>query len=408
MLKKFCIFLLALLSFACPLSLEGVVKRGRKQTPKLSLLRRSSTLKAKKRIKVSRDRVSIDGGDDDLNHASASIDGKVGTHHLTHAINKIVHPVHKKAAVGIKIVSLKNDTVLYQKNADQLFIPASNTKLITGAAALDILGPEFRFETQLATDAQNSALKIHNLYLKGGGDPTLETSHLEDMVKKLRARGIKEIKGNIVIDASCFTESTRAPGWNKNDGPIFDMAPTNGLMLNHCCVTVRIKPARIPGHKPQVFLDPSVDYITVVNNARTTLSAKKRSLHVSRTRSSEKRVIVTGTIATKSKTKAYLIVLDNPHVYAAHVLKNILKKEGIALRGSIVVGTTPPQTHILVRHHSEPVSQLVRYMNKSSDNLYADALFKKMEKSLSAHLALGFAVKKQSKHSCAMKWGLLQ
>ena len=343
MSKRYCILLISLLSFLTSLTLEGAVKRGRKR----------------------------------LAHSSASVD-RLGKGQLTHAINQIVHPVHKKAAVGIKIVSLKNDAVLYQKNPDQLFIPASNTKLITGAAALGILGPEFKFETQLATDAQNNALKIHNLYLKGGGDPTLETSHLEEMVKKLRARGIREIRGNIIIDASCFTESSRAPGWNKNDGPIFDMAPTNGLMLNHCCVTVRIKPARIPGHKPQVHLDPAVDYITIVNNARTTLSAKKRSLHVSRARSSEKRVIVTGTIATKSKPKAYFIVLDNPHIYAAQVLKNLLKKEGIAVRGSILMGTTPQNVHVLVRHHSEPLSQLVRYMNKSSDNLYADALFKKM------------------------------
>ena len=99
---------------------------------------------------------------------------------LASAINKIVQSLDSNASVGIKVVSLKTNKCLYQKNQDHLFIPASNTKLITAAAALEILGPDFRFETQLVTDAQSTPLKIGNLYIKGGGDPTLETAHLEE------------------------------------------------------------------------------------------------------------------------------------------------------------------------------------------------------------------------------------
>lgn len=297
---------------------------------------------------------------------------------LTQAINNLVKPADRKAAVGIKIVSPKNDYCLYQKNPDQLFIPASNTKLFTAAAALDILGPEFRFETRLLTDQQSSTQKIGNLYLQGGGDPSLETAHLEEMVKKLKARGIREIKGNIIIDASIFDSNSTGPGWSKGDGPIFDKSPVNGLMLNHCCLTVHVKPARIPGHKPSISLDPAVGYITIENKARTTITAKKHSLHVSRSSKNEKKIIITGTIATKSKPKAYLIVLDNPHVYAAHVLMLLLKKHGVHCRGSILVGKTPKKAAILSHHYSEPVSTLVRSVMKSSDNLYADALYKRM------------------------------
>ena len=297
---------------------------------------------------------------------------------LTNALNKVVQPAHRKAAIGIKILSLKNDHTIYEKNPDQLFIPASNTKLITAAATLEILGPNYRFETQLVTDAQSSHMKIHNLYIKGGGDPSLETAHLEDMVKKLRARGIKEIRGNIIIDASIFDGHSEGPGWSKGDGPIFDKSPVNGLMINHCCLTVRVKPARIPGHKPQVFLDPAIPHISIENRARTILGAKKRSLHVFRSSASEKRIFVTGTISTKSKQKGYLIVLDHPELYTAHVLQLLLKKHNISCRGSIIVGKTPVEGTIVVRHHSEPMSSLVRFMMKTSDNLYADAFFKMM------------------------------
>ena len=149
-------------------------------------------------------------------------------------------------------------------------------------------------------------------------------------------------------------------------------------MLNHCCLTVRVKPARIPGHKPQVTLDPAVDYITISNKARTALQTKKRSLHVARSSKSEKNITISGTISTKSKQKGFLVVLDNPHLYTAHVVQLLLKKHKIICRGSIVVGTTPTKAPVLVRHHSEPISQLIRFMVKDSDNLYADALFKMM------------------------------
>lgn len=296
--------------------------------------------------------------------------------HLTQALNKVVQPADNKAAVGIKIISLKNDKCLYKKNEDQLFIPASNTKLITSAAALDILGPSYRFETQLAAVKQMGNA-IGNLYIKGGGDPSLETKHLENMVINLKDHGIKEIRGNIIVDTSIFDDLSKGPGWTK-DGPIFDKSPLKGLMLNHCCITVTIKPARIPGYKPSVFLTPSVPSMRIDNKARTVLALKKRSLHASRSPLSEKKISITGTISTKNKPKSYLIVLDNPHLYAAEVMQCLLKKHGIRFKGTLIVGKTPEHAKVLASHHSQPVSSLIRTVLKDSDNLYADALFKAM------------------------------
>ncbi len=297
---------------------------------------------------------------------------------LKKTIHEVVELAHRKAAVGIKIMSLKSDRCFYEKNPNKVFIPASNTKAFTSAAALALLGPHYRFETILATNTISHSRKISNLYIKGGGDPSFETMHLEEMVKQLQAQGIREIRGNIVIDASIFDSSAKAPGWNKADGPIFDKSPVNGLMINHSCITVRLQPAKIPGHKPRISLDPAVDYITVVNKARTTQTAKKHSLHVFRSRQVERKIFITGTIAKKSKQKGYLVVLDNPHLYTAHVLQLLLKKYKIACRGAIVMGTTPDKVRVVARHYSEPVSSLIRTVLKSSDNLYSDALFKKM------------------------------
>ena len=299
---------------------------------------------------------------------------------LSSAIHKLAHPgeQHIDAAIGLKIISLKNNQVIYEKNADQLFKPASNTKLFTAAAALEILGPDYRFETQLLTNTISSTPRIDNLYIKGGGDPTFKTANLEDMVIKLKNRGIREIRGNIVIDASIFDYVPAAPGWNKNDGPIFDKSPVGGLVINHSCLTVTVKPARIPGHKPIVSLNPALTSIKIENLARTSLTSKKHSLHVSRPPKSEKKITISGTISTKTKLSGHLIVLDNPHLYVANVLLVLLKKHKIHCKGNIILGETPAKAPILARHHSEPASSIVRHMLKTSDNLYADALFKAM------------------------------
>ena len=296
---------------------------------------------------------------------------------VTNALNTLVKPVEQKAAVGMKIISLANDACLYQKNADQMLIPASTTKLFTSIAAFDILGPDFRFETQLLGE-NSSPTKIGNLYIRGGGDPSLETADLEELVKKLKARGIKEVKGNIIIDTTIFDTEPAAPGWSKNDGPIFDKSPVYGLMLNHCCMTILVKPARIHGHKPHIFLPPAAKNFVVENRARTISHPKKQTLHASRSHKSEKKIIVSGSIATKSKGKSYLVVLDNPHLYAAETLSYLLKKNNIIFRGSIIVGKTPQKVKVLARHLSEPVKSLMAFMMKTSDNLYADAFYKRM------------------------------
>ncbi len=294
---------------------------------------------------------------------------------LAAAIQAIVQQSDKKAQVGIKVVNLHTNTCLFQKNPDKLFTPASNTKLFTTGAALHILGPSYTFRTRLLTDKQVNPHTINHLYIKGSGDPTLKTKDLESLVTTLKTRGTKEIQGNLIIDSSIFDAEGVGPGWGTGDGPIFDKSPTGGLLINHSCITIRVKPAAV-GRAPQVFLEPENTLNKIVNNARTTTHAKEHALHVIRTK--DHRIIITGTIAKKSKQKYFRIAIDHPDLYAGHTLHALLKKNRITLKGKIKTGIAASGLTVLATHTSKPAIKMIRTVMKRSDNLYADALFKKM------------------------------
>ncbi len=140
---------------------------------------------------------------------------------LKEDIDAIISHMEANVQIGIKVVSLKHAQTLYEKNPEKLFIPASNLKLFTGAAALAILGVDYRFDTHLLLD------DLGNLYLKGSGDPTLKRCNLEDLAGQLKMRQVKEVK-NIIIDHSAFDEISQGPGWMEFWSP-----PMGAITVDH-------------------------------------------------------------------------------------------------------------------------------------------------------------------------------
>jgi len=296
---------------------------------------------------------------------------------LKATISSLVHKVDKKASVGVKVVLLKNHSTLYEKNADQLFTPASNTKLITAAAAYHILGPEHQFTTKIFTNKKVSQHVIHNLYIKGAGDPSLTSKDLVQLAKRLRKLGIYDIRGNIIVDTSLFqNERAHAPGWSSGDGPIYDKAPTGAFMVDHSCIRVKIKPARVPGRRPLVTIEHYTDYIHARNEAKTLPAGKDSSLHVLHGEGNN--LIIRGSIGKHCKTQHFRLAVAQPDLYAGQVFAEILKEQNIHLHGTVKIGTVADKARFLLEHTSEPLNDLIRHLMKNSDNLYADALFRLM------------------------------
>ena len=149
--------------------------------------------------------------------------------------------------VGIAVLDLDNGQLLYGKNAELPVNIASNVKLFTTAAALTLLGPEYRFKTVLYGDREKTDKpgEWKNLYLRGFGDPWLSTEDLWKLTNELTIRGVKKIKGEVIVDDSFFDEQRVGPAFEQKNQDSAYRAPQGAVSLNSNAITVRVLPALV-------------------------------------------------------------------------------------------------------------------------------------------------------------------
>ncbi len=171
----------------------------------------------------------------------------------------------RPAHVGIIVESLATGNRLFEYNGEKRFVPASNMKLFTTAAALLALSPDFRYETRLFTDGMvHSGVLRGNLIIKGSGDPTISGYFndnnplyvFEQWASKLKEAGIREVRGNIVIDNSLFSGRPYGAGWLVEDTTNCYSAPKDAFTFNNNCVQLDISPALKPGEHARIVMEP--------------------------------------------------------------------------------------------------------------------------------------------------------
>ncbi len=201
---------------------------------------------------------------------------------------------------GIEVVSLSTGKVLYARDADKLFTPASNTKLFTTAAALALIGPDYSFRTTVET---NGTLDTHgrltgDLVLVGRGDPNLSgrelpyTLHtqrndhpirvLEQLADTLAQKGVKYVDGDIIADDSYFAFERYGEGWSQDDLVWADGAPVSALTINDNVIFVNILPADRAGDRAFVSITPFADYYRIDNRIITTPAGTGRKIFINR------------------------------------------------------------------------------------------------------------------------------
>jgi serine-type D-Ala-D-Ala carboxypeptidase/endopeptidase (penicillin-binding protein 4) len=303
---------------------------------------------------------------------------KTEAHTLYSEIEKVIRSVDPDVHAGIEVISLKNDHTLFQKNENQLFVPASSLKVITGAAALHILGVDYRFETKLFTDGRKRKHEIKgNLYIKGSCDPELSLHSLEELVFALKLQGIQRIDGNLYIDITDFDEIAQGPGWMWDEGAVFFNSPVSALSVNHNCIDIWVRPNAKVDEPPTIYMRPRTQFVRVTSDA--TVSAQEDTITVTRRWMSKENIIdITGKIPASSEPFYAQIPIEAPHFYTAHVLRELLQKNEIGVSGEIEVKAVPDAATELATFASRPLSQIVEEMMKESDNLFADTLFKKI------------------------------
>ena len=288
-------------------------------------------------------------------------------------------PLLASSNVGVKIVALETGEVLYERDAEKLYHPASTMKLITAATALVKLGPNYRFYTTLYADRLEDNRVLGNIYLKGGGDPVFNSDDLEKMIEKLVEMDTKDLRGDIVVDETYFDTIRRGKGWMWDDGPIGGYYPhLSALTINRNGVFVRISPGSKVDDPVRVHLDPPTQYMKIVNAATTVGHSEKTRLTIKRKDgTTEENVLMVGGMMAigQAEMNRHVDVLD-PALYCGTLLREMLAKRGVTLRGRVRYGKVPEEGLEISTHISPPLSRILWEMNKPSDNLIAELLLK--------------------------------
>lgn len=294
-------------------------------------------------------------------------------------------PAVANAFVGIHIESLHDGHALYSLQAHKLFVPASNMKLYTSAAALKLLGPDFTYKTVLTTDStQSDSVLDGNLIVHGSGDPSISgrfndgdrLAIFRTWADSLKRLGITRIKGQLIGDNHYFSGDILADGWNWDDEPYWYSAQPSALTFNDNCVDVEVLPGALPGDTVEVKQHPAIGFLDEWNTAATVTADSSYRLIVSRQRA--RNVLqVGGTFAQNENPEWESISVEEPALFFMRTLNRVLSEAGIEVQGGIVVSReTRPVADTLLVHQSPPLSALVNVLNKKSHNLFAEQFLK--------------------------------
>lgn len=276
------------------------------------------------------------------------------------------------------VSDLETGKVVYAKNADELLNPASNVKVLTTAAALGKLGPNYRYSTDvLFTGPLEGGVLRGDLVLRGKGDPSLSTERLYRIVRQLRHLGLKEVRGNLVADDSHFDGQYDGPGWEQDDSDRPYMAGAGALSLNLNAVEVNVFPGEKVGEPARVVVEPASDYLVVENHVTTVGGGSLSRVVVSSEPDGKRqRIVVRGRLHANYGRLATYKRISHPPLYTAHTFRALLREQGIEVKGRVVEGVAPASARVAHTDTSEPLTLLVHRLNKWSQNHMAEMLLK--------------------------------
>lgn len=279
--------------------------------------------------------------------------------------------------------SMETGEVLYSRNADTLMIPASVAKVFTMYTALKKLKPTSTFKTSIHTTGTLRDGKLAgDLYLRGGGDPSLVSERLWMMVNELIRSGIRSLTGNIVADSSYFDDEKTPDSRPKYLKDQAYNAPIGALSFNFNTTTIYVKPGETAGSPPVIYTDPENAYIDVVNQGTTGKAGGKNTIQVSRTDYVKgdigDTVLLRGSIPLEHKEMRFYKNIVNPALYTAHMFRTFWEQRGLKFTGNVVEGKVPAGARQILEFESMPLWQIVWGMNKFSNNFVADQILKKV------------------------------
>ncbi|MBI3523527.1 MAG: D-alanyl-D-alanine carboxypeptidase/D-alanyl-D-alanine-endopeptidase [Betaproteobacteria bacterium] len=266
-------------------------------------------------------------------------------------------------------------------NADAPFQPASTMKLVTSIAALDLLGANYRGKTELLVKGRISRGVLHgSIYLRGQADPDLDVPALWQLLYRLREQGVRHIRGNVILDRSFFQPQRtdqglppfdESPEWRYNIVP--DALHLNGGFLHYVIessatsIHARTEP-RLTGVKVRSEMRFSTADCKSWDDEweMPGVAVSSRSHRVS--------ITLHGGFPRHCNAEADLQLFDRD-LLADRLIRQLWADMGGRISGGITAGVTPEAARVMARHESRPLAEVLRHMNKSSDNALTRLLF---------------------------------
>ncbi|MDV5390190.1 D-alanyl-D-alanine carboxypeptidase/D-alanyl-D-alanine-endopeptidase [Shewanella xiamenensis] len=290
---------------------------------------------------------------------------------LSQQINDIA-PRHSQ--IALLALDMANSKQLYSQQADTLFIPASTQKVLTAVTALANLGADFRYVTELWSDAPIRQGHIAgSVYLRFSGDPTLTQDDLKALFAHLQKQGINSIDGHLYLIGD-KQEQLQAPGWVWDDLGICFAAPVSSYIINQNCVYGQFVPSSNK-HSSEVKLRVSSFGVKVSSDAIFSPKASHDFCQLDLVRLGQNQYHLRGCYPG-SEAIPLAIAITDPEKFAMDTLTATLKGE-MSLSGKVKIGNAiPSKAKLIASHSSAPLPELLKTMLLKSDNLIADSLFK--------------------------------
>jgi serine-type D-Ala-D-Ala carboxypeptidase/endopeptidase (penicillin-binding protein 4) len=301
------------------------------------------------------------------------------------ALNSIVkRSVPQDCQISIQMVDVDTGEVLMEKNPHQPLVPASTLKVVTSASALHVLGTGFTFLTEVLADGIQGA-SVGNLFLKGHGDPYLVTEELFALTRGIRDVGLREVRGDIVVDDSFFLPS-KPLDENEELGPRAYHAPYSALSLNFNSIKLIVIPGAV-GQPASVIADPASEYASLEAAIRTVKGDLPAKVEITKRPGSDSREVieVRGEIGASTQPWRRYTNVSSPALYTGWVFKEFLLREGIRVSGKVIAGKVSHAARKVHEFNSRPLGLVVYGLNKFSNNFMAEQLC----------LAMGAAVHSQ-------------
>ncbi|MBA3693640.1 MAG: D-alanyl-D-alanine carboxypeptidase/D-alanyl-D-alanine-endopeptidase, partial [Acidobacteria bacterium] len=304
----------------------------------------------------------------------------------------LARPELRRGSVGVKIVSLDTNKVIFEENAEKYFMPASNMKSYTVAAAMEKLSPDFKFVTSVyapATPDANGTIR-GDLSIYGRGDVSFSTAFydgdyykgLDALATKIVQAGVKRIEGNLVGDESYFTGNPIPPSWEWEDLQWYYGAEISALPVNDNAVDLGVKPNSI--NLPCVVqVLPANAVMKIVNRCTTSATGAKREIQIVK-KIDQNTIQITGTMPLEDKGYKGFIAVSRPAQLFVEMLRGLLIQKGVVITGqnkvinatdksvSATTSSVPPVE--ITKLESPPFGLVAAKTMKPSQNTYTETI----------------------------------